>query len=636
MQAFIFALASCSLSMTAVALVFAALRKPLSRRCGAGWLAAIWQIITLAFIVPWRPEIVLPNPGVHVPEVLEQGAAHTFNVYFEAPLSSTAGQQEVWQVPVFEILFAAWLAGAVFSLLLGIVRHRRFMKTAIRWSADANGLSDVLTKVKAELNIKKDIGIKVSHTVTVPMLAGFFKPMVLLPEKMLNSPQIELIIRHELVHYKRRDLWAKMFMLLATSIHWFNPAVYLVVKASSLQCELACDERVMEYSGTAQKESYATAILSAACAPAKPVLATNLYGGKSEMKARIASIMSAGKKGRAVASLLIVLLLTLSTGVVFAREITPERITKNNNAPVLASVDSTRGRQPVSEELQQAGNDSTDNYLSLLSVNGGVGEYQNTSDADNASLLENAAQDPWSDDILSELPAGELPQTKPDDTGGDDVTTPPVTPPDSGVDIYSIYSNYGITFDRQTNCIYYQGVPVRYFDADTYYYEGQTYKFIDGDTTTQERVKSIPREDWTNRMNSLSDYKTSYMPEGRVDILVLRDDKQQICGISITIYEPESSDSEEDQPNEMERQHAEAPQQVVTENEVLARQEQILPQADEQQPAEIERAEDGGDEVTEGEMPDDASSDELMAEEADGAGEQLVEGPEDEKDETLK
>jgi beta-lactamase regulating signal transducer with metallopeptidase domain len=78
------------------------------------------------------------------------------------------------------------------------------------------------------------------------MLIGFFRPALLLPSAEITSDGLVLILRHELIHLKRHDLWYKALVLLATVIHWFNPVVYIMAKAIAAQCEISCDEQVLQ------------------------------------------------------------------------------------------------------------------------------------------------------------------------------------------------------------------------------------------------------------------------------------------------------------------------------------------------------------------------------------------------------
>lgn len=50
-----------------------------------------------------------------------------------------------------------------------------------------------------------------------------------------------MVIHHELIHLKRKDLWVKAFTLGASALHWFNPLVHILQKDIHTWSELSCD-----------------------------------------------------------------------------------------------------------------------------------------------------------------------------------------------------------------------------------------------------------------------------------------------------------------------------------------------------------------------------------------------------------
>ena len=55
-----------------------------------------------------------------------------------------------------------------------------------------------------------------------------------------------MIFRHELMHYRRRDSWYRLFLLFTLSVHWFNPFLYLMVDSATEDLESACDRSVIK------------------------------------------------------------------------------------------------------------------------------------------------------------------------------------------------------------------------------------------------------------------------------------------------------------------------------------------------------------------------------------------------------
>lgn len=125
-----------------------------------------------------------------------------------------------------------------------------------------------------------------------------------------------------MVHFKRKDLWYKSLVLIAAAIHWFNPLIYLIVKAIDIQCELSCDAEVVRNMGADIRLSYSETIIGVVRYKSSIATAfsTNFYGGKKGMKSRIFSIMDTGKKKTGLVILCVALMLTVGTGAAFAAE----------------------------------------------------------------------------------------------------------------------------------------------------------------------------------------------------------------------------------------------------------------------------------------------------------------------------
>jgi beta-lactamase regulating signal transducer with metallopeptidase domain len=81
--------------------------------------------------------------------------------------------------------------------------------------------------------------------------------------RVLTPSQRLLVLRHELAHLERRDVWKSLAMRVLALPHWFNPLVWRIVRQFDECAELACDERV----GRAAPEhvpDYARALLQLA------------------------------------------------------------------------------------------------------------------------------------------------------------------------------------------------------------------------------------------------------------------------------------------------------------------------------------------------------------------------------------
>ena len=105
--------------------------------------------------------------------------------------------------------------------------------------------------------------IYVSSAVKSPCLAGLV-PAVYLMEDVLQTPETELILRHELTHLRHLDFLWSLCRTAAVIVYWWNPFIWLAAICSKRDAELACDEAVAAGLSDAQRLVYARAILAQA------------------------------------------------------------------------------------------------------------------------------------------------------------------------------------------------------------------------------------------------------------------------------------------------------------------------------------------------------------------------------------
>ena len=168
---------------------------------------------------------------------------------------------------VLSFLPLIWLVGVfVFIILYGIqlVRFRRkIMRTSLQ--IDDTGTLLALKNSMTEMGIKGKLRLLSNNIIKTPMLAGLFKTFLILPEVELSERELKVILKHELTHFKRRDLWVKSLTLVANAIHWFNPAAYRLTKNIDTFCELSCDEQVVSDMNMEERQFYGETILNVLC-----------------------------------------------------------------------------------------------------------------------------------------------------------------------------------------------------------------------------------------------------------------------------------------------------------------------------------------------------------------------------------
>ena len=325
MRDFLTTLLQCSVSMSLVTLAYAAMLPLLSKRYAAKWRYIVWLAIAVGWIFPFRPRIDLPFLSVQkvnifvMPVQLFPSASDTL----PSPIT-TAGDvvNASATISLWQVLMTIWILGVVSVVLCHALWHSCFMKMVRRWSEPVTDLESlwILDSSKSEIGIKQQVRLSVCQSITSPMLVGFFRPAILLPPIKIASDELSFILKHELIHLKRHDIWYKALILAATSLHWFNPIVYLMAKAAAVQCEISCDALVLQDADFQQRKQYGETIIGVVRNGSKlrTALSTDFYGGKKGMKNRISSIMDIRKKKAGFVILCVVLVAIIGTGVALA------------------------------------------------------------------------------------------------------------------------------------------------------------------------------------------------------------------------------------------------------------------------------------------------------------------------------
>lgn len=231
--------------------------------------------------------------------------------------SRNSGTKIDIRASVLQAAAIIWILGVILTALRKLLIYRRFVREV--GTACASVTNERIIMQSAEIQRKLRIGKRVqlyeSTIIDIPMLIGFWQPRIYLPHALLSQMNgrendICLILHHELVHYKRKDIWYKWLFQAALCVHWFNPFLYVFRRKFNIDCELACDETVLKLLSEEGRLAYGNVLLDVAqkdwsegmfsgksLGKRTDVLAMTLLEEKSTLKERLRGIARYHKTG---------------------------------------------------------------------------------------------------------------------------------------------------------------------------------------------------------------------------------------------------------------------------------------------------------------------------------------------------
>lgn len=317
------AILEISLFAIPVILVLALCANLLGKRYGAKWRYLIWLVVAVRLCVPiqlslpgrmevMQIQVLSVQSGTR--EVLAQRTPDYFvqketNEPIQQPSVERTQTVSEEKNDIFDFLLAypyvLWLCGVLGFLAWQGWKYydfRRMLKRSRRKIMDASVL-DTYYSLCREMGMEKRPAIYFCEALPSPLCVGFFQTTVYLNSEEREPAEMRLILKHELTHCKRKDLWFKGILLLARALHFFNPFVHGMARLAEKDMELSCDLAVMADCGMAEREAYSMAILRTVreTKSKNMQMSTAFSGGKEELKMRFENIFDMTQKKRGIA-----------------------------------------------------------------------------------------------------------------------------------------------------------------------------------------------------------------------------------------------------------------------------------------------------------------------------------------------
>lgn len=277
-----------SLSTSFVLLPLLALEERLRARIRAESCYLLWLLLGLRLLLPVQPELLPPPVVVELPPQSvflladENSATQQLQTAQSAPQS-----QQLFCLPLSALATGVWITGAAAVSAVHLVVFLSFRRKVRQTSRTVPSDGALCAQLGGTAPVLR-CGID------TPMTLGLLYPVILLPHRV-QQEDLPLILRHELCHLRRHDLWYKALFLLICSVHWFNPLVWRLSRAAGRNLELCCDEAVVAGEDFLFRRRYGQMLLRSAAATVSPAMATRFDG--SDLKGRLMNLYIMKKRG---------------------------------------------------------------------------------------------------------------------------------------------------------------------------------------------------------------------------------------------------------------------------------------------------------------------------------------------------
>ena len=125
-------------------------------------------------------------------------------------------------------------------------------------------------------------GVRCRVLLTTPLESFVIGRTIVLSRGLLDvlpdEATLAAVLAHELAHIVRGDLWTNWLLLIARTLHWFNPVSWWTIREMQAEREAACDDLALAALGETDRSAYASTIVDLAANLAPSGVAPAMIG----------------------------------------------------------------------------------------------------------------------------------------------------------------------------------------------------------------------------------------------------------------------------------------------------------------------------------------------------------------------
>lgn len=268
-------------NLALILIYFLRRKKSFMALCGT----EVMLFITLLAVIRLLSPIDFPRAYIVRSENLAPAVKNVLNL---SPFSSFPS------VNLGKLTVCIWLTGTCWFVGKYASELHRAMRLRKAYVSVSNEEAEQAIK---KLSVKYPVVI--SGQVSSPHTAGFFRPVIYLPEIELSQDKWEYILKHEVQHIKAHDIWIKLFYAILETVMWWNPVSHLFMRELDALLELRCDALVTIELTESERVDYLTTIrtmLKKASADSSEMVSAHFASDEDYIRERFRLVLDMGKR----------------------------------------------------------------------------------------------------------------------------------------------------------------------------------------------------------------------------------------------------------------------------------------------------------------------------------------------------
>lgn len=226
-----------------------------------------WALVLLQGCILFPATLKITAPEPRIPTAIRQVTGESLPKAGRRDSTRPTTSQHLPTLSWHKAVAAGWVGGGVL-LLLCFVRQYRNLIHQIPCGTTPNRAEwlEEWEDATAELPPTCDVQLRLTDRLGPLLCYAYRAYMVLVPRHLwsrLAANERRAILRHEIAHLRRHDLWKHVAIRALALPQWFNPLAWYAVRRFEEAGEWACDQEAI-LASPSSNTSYATTLLQLA------------------------------------------------------------------------------------------------------------------------------------------------------------------------------------------------------------------------------------------------------------------------------------------------------------------------------------------------------------------------------------